>query len=660
MADTSHLSSNSRRPCQRSGRKLFSGFSLDFPRWTCSFLSVSHAVVSSKKPGAYVLFPAGGGRFYLPGRILPKKLYCRKEKSGLYPPFQHPAPKSYGSLLHHFLYCRRAGTPQLSFRKYLQTCQTVVFFCYLVSLRYSYSKRGNFMKPFFFSLSSPRRRYRHSAENPPHMQADGTFQAHPVQGMTYFLRYAYLLLIPFLRQALSSPETLLQQIYSSLSNLLLGALIMLFIYLRWRCTYISATSSLLVYESGIFLRSRVNLPLSLIDAASQEGFFGLYRFSIGACAQTQPSSALRRRTKKGADLTFFLSKNNLRALWKRILPFSSRHPIYRARYWTIGGMALFNSNLISGLLLLAPFFRQIGVILGQELAVEIYERFDFRLYLISLGIPPAAAGLAWIFLAGWLLALFVQWTKYAGFSIFTDQDFLHVESGALYRYRRAYRKKQIHAVTARQTLPMKLLGFYAAYLHTARFSKKEKRAWILPMVRKNTWMRFAASLLSNSGKTCEASLNRKLYAFVPPERSLFSYLWPPLTLLLGLVGLSLFLSLSKGSATLSFLMLFPVFLSSWHLISCVLEFQSTFLRWRGTHLILCYRKGLSLLTTVTSTEEIQMFLCTQTVFQRRKGVCHLTLWLKGDISYKMKLRHFPINTAKEFPKSAGSLPLSSS
>ena len=115
--------------------------------------------------------------------------------------------------------------------------------------RYSYSKRGNFMKPFFFSLSSPRRRYRHSAENPPHMQADGTFQAHPVQGMTYFLRYAYLLLIPFLRQALSSPETLLQQIYSSLSNLLLGALIMLFIYLRWRCTYISATSSCLLYTS---------------------------------------------------------------------------------------------------------------------------------------------------------------------------------------------------------------------------------------------------------------------------------------------------------------------------------------------------------------------------------------------------------------------------
>lgn len=469
--------------------------------------------------------------------------------------------------------------------------------------------------------------------------------AHPVQAVTYLLKYAYLFLIPLLRQLLYEPANVLQKLYSSITNLILGGLILFLIYLRWRTIYVAWDENTLLFERGILPHRKKRLPFYAVDALYQESgliqyLFGVCRFRAESAADKSGGPLLKKN--KGSDISLYLSRKKAARAFLALLPDYPKKRLFRPTGWSMLGMAVFWSNAASGLFLLAPFARQAVEILGQELSAKFYDRLDFRLYLVNIGIPPIAAGMAWIFLGGWLAALLTHWIRHVRFSCYYQGDFFLIESGVFLHQKQAYRKNSIRAVTARQTLAMRIFGAYSACFHIAGAGKKEKSTWILPMTRRSTFFRFAGAVFSRLPATPSSFPLPEKTLFSPPVKAMRRYLTPSLIQIGLLTSFMVLLSLTGGSATLIFLTLFPLFLAGWHMLVRILEFRSCFLQVIDGCVTLCHAKGFSLLTTVFPAANLQEFRFQQSLFQKKAGLCTVTLWLKGDQPYRMKLRHLSV------------------
>ena len=120
------------------------------------------------------------------------------------------------------------------------------------------------------------------------------------------------------------------------------------------------------------------------------------------------------------------------------------------------------SNPASGLLLAAVFFRSVSSLLGQEAALWLANAADQRFRLIALGIPPAIAGISWLFLGGWLVSFLREALALLPFSWQRQGDQVFLTMGLWPHRESTLCIRDLGSVILHQSLPMALLGIYRA------------------------------------------------------------------------------------------------------------------------------------------------------------------------------------------------------
>lgn len=289
------------------------------------------------------------------------------------------------------------------------------------------------------------------------------------------------------------------------------------------------------------------------------------------------------------------------------------------------------SNPASGLLLATVFFRSVSSLLGTEIARRIVDAADQRVQLIALGIPPAIAGISWLFLAGWAIAFLREALALLPFQWKREGDRLFFKMGVWPRRESSISISSLGSAVLLQTLPMALLGIFRAegflegggrvILHPS-LGKKETPAlhWFFPQ--------------------------EKNPDLCPHSKAWFSFLWLPV-LVFGL----LFLLEERMLPFLNFLMpVFPLlFLPAlWFFAIRLLGYFLTEVSFRNG---LVYLRGIRIFTLYSGRIDpahITGVQFLQNPIQRFTGRCTLVFQTTGGRSAQYRLYHIPLARARQW------------
>ena len=402
---------------------------------------------------------------------------------------------------------------------------------------------------------------------------------HPYTAAGILSRFAFLLIIPLFQGIFAQPQSLGQILRTWGLNLLVTALICLWAGASVRAQGYHAGEDRLFLKKGIILKRWLEIPYRNIHSITVErsllpALFGAARLHLDT-----PAGGRKR-----ADCTLTLSRKKLRQAAETIFPAGEGKVLYRAGFWRLLLMSASWSNPGTGLFVAAPFIDRLGKLLGEEISERLYSTVNIGLELAAWGIPPAAALLATVLAAGWGIALIVQLFRYGGFAVSRSEEAISIERGLISNRRMLVRTDRLSAVSVRQSLLMRFLRLYGAYLHTVGTGKDKGDRSLLIAAAPEKELTSALSRVTGLPLRAEKPL-------CPPKRARRSFFTVPLLVLLGVVGLlALAPSLFRLQIQLSLLLLlFPLPFFGWWLLSAgrrtrppCWPFRGTRCLWRAT------------------------------------------------------------------------------
>ena len=341
--------------------------------------------------------------------------------------------------------------------------------------------------------------------------------------------------------------------------------------------------------------------------------------SIFGAAQLRLDTAGGGRRRP--DLKLYLSRKPLLRWWERQT--GRRSPAYRAKPASLLLTTAAWSNPATGLLLASAFLNRAAKILGEEVSEELFKLADQRERLIALGIPPAVAGVGYLFAAGWLIAFLRQFSRYAGLSATLSGSNLAVSRGFPVKNRHLIRPEAIGAITLTQTLLMKALGLSSLFLHTQGSGKEEGDRGLLLAAVKSQELQQYLSLF-----TPEFCPDAKSHGLCPSPGALAGFLMAPLVSGLSLLAFQLFFGQTAGPFSFLFFFLWGLIL--WLFAVRILAFRHSFLSVENHKITAGGYRGLHLYTACFPAELLQSVTVSQTPFQRFSNRCSLVLHIGAE------------------------------
>ena len=447
-------------------------------------------------------------------------------------------------------------------------------------------------------------------QNHPHKKSR---HFHPLYFSKTFVQALPVFFLPLLQALLTEKSPSLYLIFGSVA-------LALYLFLLWQQSRWEPSHSAYGFRSGLFLRRSTLLPrrwslAPFRDITPSALLTGAVFFQPGVPAPGCESIPLFRRHSP-----------RLPRPSKR-----KRKPHHAGILHTLLASALL-SNPASGLLLATVFFRSVSSLLGTEIAQRIVNAADQRVRLIALGIPPAIAGISWLFLAGWFLAFLKEAMALLPFGWKREGNRLFFKMGVWPRRETTVSLDSVSSATLLQTLPMALLGISRAeaflpgggrvILHPALW-RKERTVLRLFWPQKEPDLR-------------------------PHRGAWFSFLWLPCVAFFLLILLE-----QRLLPVLDFLLpVFPLLLlpALWFFFMRLLGYWLSSLVFDNGSV---YMRGIRIFTLFTARIDpahITGVQFLQNPAQRFTGRCTLVIQTTGGWAAQYKLCHIPLSSAQAWVK----------
>lgn len=446
---------------------------------------------------------------------------------------------------------------------------------------------------------------------------------HPVQGLSTFLRLSWLLLIPLVQRAIVRPESLWENVQTVLTSLLVLVFVLLCAGLEWRSTRFATMRSRLLFRQGILNQQQSLLPFSQVDCLYIT--FSLLTSVLGAGLLELETSAATRKP----DCSLFLSRRKLRILVDRFVPENSCG-VFHVRFWRLLIAAFSWSNAASGLLVAAPFVEKAGQVFGEEIQHLLMEQLNPSMLLISVGVPPLAAAIAWILFLGWAAAFLRQIFACAPFSCSLLGEFAVVRCGIWPRRLRLFRVRQMTAITVRQTIIMRLFRIGSLLVHVPG---DERQKECRPMLIAAASQKQVSSWIENLISPAEGTTLR------PPNRAIRRYLLPVFWPLLAVALLLVLLNYVRTPDFVAILLFPLLFFFIWRAFVRFAEIPFAKLQISSSTIQLCRMQGFSLLCTCVSRKNITAIRIRRSWTQKKAGLCTVDIYLRGKRSHRCSVRH---------------------
>ncbi|MBQ9963740.1 MAG: PH domain-containing protein [Clostridia bacterium] len=353
---------------------------------------------------------------------------------------------------------------------------------------------------------------------------------------------------------------------------------------------------------------RRTLHIQAADAGSVEIERSPIAWLLGGRRVRVNTAGLRRRS----DAVLYLSADEVRRLF--VLRDRAAAGRLRARFWPVFILAVSGSNAAVGLLTAVPLLRRLGTFLGEEIAPDAVGAVQ---QLLSAEIGAALHTAGNLLLWGWGIAALNTLLRYIGFYVTVQGEQLHIVSGLFTRRDVLIDRDKITAVELRQTLLMRVLGLYTAVITAAGYGRdRGARPVLVPAADPHTVHATLKQVLPSFPI-------RDTYVQVPRGAAL-RYLVAPI----GLIAVSAVLWILGGAWHA------PAFVAAvfgvWWCAVRWLGYKSAGLGLGEEAVTVRYPRGLALYQVQMPRKTVDHVTVTQSVWQRRRGLCTVTVRCFGE------------------------------
>ncbi len=463
-------------------------------------------------------------------------------------------------------------------------------------------------------------------------------RVHPYTIFEYLSRFLFVIIIPLIQQVIFLSYNITEIINTLSINILsVGVLIFLCI-LEYRANIYRAGQKYFYLKKGLFQKRIISLPYNRIQFINIQrslipSIFGAAKLSLDA-ATKDPTAP---------DISINLSKSALLKAAKPLFPKKDLHYVYKADILKLIITAASWSNPATGLLLSVPFINNFGKVLSAELNKNLYETVNIGIKFLAIGLPPAAAWIAYIMLAGWVVAFSFMLLRYINFKVFKSKDNVLITRGLISRVTQIIDTQNINAILLKQTLIMKIFKLYTAYINVIGIGKEkgEQRMLIAASLKQDLKI-LLDELLSLNTKSTDG--------IKPPKKAFFSYIRTPLIYISTLLVV-LFLLAIKFKMYIKiiiFISLFMFLLLIWWLIIRILGYKHAKLSISQESIFINGYKHLSLLSSIISLNKVQYIQITQNPLQRHVSLANVKIYFYSERSDFFKIRQLPISDVENF------------
>ena len=460
-------------------------------------------------------------------------------------------------------------------------------------------------------------------------------RTHPLTIVQFLFRYLYVLLLPVLKSLLELP--FYPRPFSGLWlwELAAAALIVLLAVVRWlRVTWRVEPQGFAVRQ-GLYFQREQRIPFGRISSADVERPLWLACFGAARLMADTPA-----RSRGDADLTLILKNELAFSLASRLCRKSfpadgnrrSKRPMQYASYRTsilaLTAMSVTSSNAAAGLLLAIPVVNHLGQVLGEELTKHIYDAVDAAANLFARLLPPIAALLTAVLLAGWLYSFCRTFLRSARLSACRRGSLITVRGGLFLPRHSVISVPLTGAVDLRQGIVLRAFSLTSAYLVCSGYGKqKGEHSVLIPAAKKERMHELLRSLLPEL--TPEDMEAPSLRPVRPPKNTLHRYLfWPILlTSVSAALCLLFYWFFPKLSFLLSTLIMALTVPCIWSFLFCLLGYSRAQVRLNGAHCVIGCMGRLKSHVLLLSRSQIRSVTLSRHPFQVDDDLCDVSFVL---------------------------------
>lgn len=452
---------------------------------------------------------------------------------------------------------------------------------------------------------------------------------------SFLSKYIWVLLIPILQSLILKPQTLSGIIASYGINILV-----LFILISFSITnygnlkYVGSKNSFNI-KKGIIIKRTFYIPYSSIHSIIIEkniipSIFGAERLQV-----ITPSKKIFS-SYKSLSLSLFLKKEEILETVEKIYGNAKKYFSYKSNHFKIVLMSATWSNSLTGLLVLAPFIKNIGNIFGDQYSKIIYNNFDLSSYIILRGLPPLSAAIASVLILSWAAAFIILFFRYYKFSTKVCDNRIIISRGLINKNLFITEKNKINCLTIKQSILMQVFNFHSLYLHTigTGFQKSDK-SLLVPAEKEKVINKTINEFIKID--------NKKAKKTVKPKHAGLSYILPALILFSILVVLYIILEIfSAFTEIIHLAYLFAIPLTILWMFFRYRAYQKSAILLGEQAVEIKYFSRLNLTHSIIPYERIQFARISQSPFQRYSKRCNLTVNIYSINSEKVIIKHIDL------------------
>ena len=444
-----------------------------------------------------------------------------------------------------------------------------------------------------------------------------SYHAHPLTIFFNLTRVVYLILIPVMRGFVGA---LRGDFAAWLRGAWIDILIMLLMVLIavwrwWRITYAFDGRGISI-TSGSYYRRYTRISWNKVTTISVIRPLSLSLFhAVRLRADTLGGSF------KDADFSILLTPKRAEAILCLLreprLPDSPKDYVPPTR--SILALALLTSNSFAGVVFIATFISQAGKLLGNEFSQRLIGTVEEAARTFSFGfISPAAAVLALLLLAGWLIAFVRVFVRYKNMSVSRRRNTYSIRGGVLTHREYSIASGDVNFADITQSLFTKILRLYSLYISAVGYGKqKDDISCIIPTENETRFGHYLETLFPG--------LRPSPRQFAPPRTGFMRFLAQPLVPCLAIplaMGILLYL-FPDWTSFILFVCLMSMLPSLIFLLVRFFDFRTGGLSFDGKNYTMRYSKGISLHTVVVPADRIVLIELRQSIWQRFGDNCDL-------------------------------------
>lgn len=437
--------------------------------------------------------------------------------------------------------------------------------------------------------------------------------------LEYLPKFALLALIPILQQLIFRPHNFFEIVRSWGITIILIVLVIFWCIAEYRSIRYHAGADYFYIKNGVLINRECKIPYDFIYSVNVKNGVIPYFFGAAKLRLDTPAS-----NSKTSDIRLTLSRRALESAIKNILSEEETENLYRSGIFRILLMVASWANPGVGLLIAAPFINQLGRVLGEEITDRLYSTVSISMELVALGVPPLAAAIAYLLVAGWAVAMIVQLFRYANFSVIRSGAFLIIRRGLVSTQKRMIRLSKIGALSVRQTLFMRIFNLYSAYVQAVG-SQKEKgeKSMVISAAKYGELEKSLNGLLKLPIKNTRT--------IQPPKRAIMGFIFLPLMLLTSIfISWSIIFISGYHSRVYDTFFLFLALIIIWWLILRVTSHRTSGMSVIEGFLIVSGYRKMSLMSSTIAFDKIQKISVVQSPLQRFSNLCNVRVFIMSE------------------------------